>query len=104
MMIVRKHFHWWMGLLAVGMAVGSTVWADESGFEQHKKEALAGIDSRIASLNEAKACIQGASSREGMKACHEKLKASHEAMREQRIDDRIERLKKRKEKLGSDSR
>lgn len=100
--MIKKHFHWWMGILAVVMAVGSTVWAAEEGFEQHKKDALAGIDSRIASLNEAKSCIQGATSRESMKSCHEKLKASHEAMREQRIDQRIERLKKKKEKLGAD--
>ena len=88
-------------LLAMSSVLTAAHAEEKSGekFEEHKKEMISNLDSRIASLNEAKACAQSASSGEGLKACHDKLKAAHEAMAEKAIDSRIERLQKRKAEM-----
>ena len=65
-------------------------------FEEHKKQAIASFDARIAALNEAKSCASAASTHEALEACHEKLKAAQEAIAEHAIDSQIEQLQKRK--------
>lgn len=72
--------------------------ADEDRLAEAKKQMITHIESRIAALNETKACISAASDKEALKTCHQKLRAAHDSMAEKRIQDRKARRQKDEKK------
>lgn len=52
-------------------------------FEQRKADILKRLDARIASAQEARACVQEAKNHEEIKACREKHKAEMQQFREE---------------------
>lgn len=57
---------------------------DPERFQQHKAQALEHIQKRVQILQQLQSCVQGATSREQMKACHDQERAAHEQMRQQK--------------------
>lgn len=68
-------------------------------FNSRKTEVLAHMDSRIAAITAAKACISAATDKEAMKKCHEGLKDDRMAMKMEHMDKKMNRMEMRKQKL-----
>jgi len=95
-------------LLVFGLVSVCSAFAQEdaSRFEEHKKEVLADMDTRISMIQNEKSCISSASNRDAIKKCREAAKAEHEkfhASRKQesmqRIDDQIKKLEAKKQQM-----
>lgn len=75
--------------------------AEDAGpaLEEAKKHHLEMIDARLAALNEAKTCVNGATTRDAVIECHKKLKDEHHDMKMKHMEHKKERLEKRMEKM-----
>lgn len=71
----------------------------EMDLDKAKAEMTANLDKRIASLQEAKSCISGATSKEDMKKCHHELKEDRQEMKKAHLEKREGRIKERMKKL-----
>ncbi|EQC46840.1 hypothetical protein [Bacteriovorax sp. Seq25_V] len=72
-------------------------------FEAAKTKILAGMDERISSLTEGKACISAAKNREELKSCRAKMKEKMKGMKEKRQEHKKAMKKKMKEKKKESS-
>ena len=63
-------------------------------FEEHKTMMTQKIDKKIANLNEAKTCVQGAKDKEALKACHEKMREQKKEMKKEWKDKKKDKKKK----------
>ncbi len=74
-------------LLAITCLSSLSVFADDAmkddgkNFEEKKSMMLSFVEQRIANLNEHKTCIQAASDKEALKACHVKFKDEREELK-----------------------
>lgn len=68
-------------------------------FSSRKAEVIAHMDTRIAAINEAKACVSTAADKEAMKKCHEGLKEDRMAMKMEHMEKKMNRMEMRKQKL-----
>jgi hypothetical protein len=68
-------------------------------FSSRKAEVIAHMDTRIAAITEAKACVSAAADKEAMKKCHDGLKDDRMAMKMEHMDKKINRMEMRKQKL-----
>lgn len=69
-------------------------------FEEHRKEALAHIEKRIANLQTAHSCVQSAADGAALRKCHETLHESMKELREEGREERKERRAERQERRG----
>lgn len=60
---------------------GLSAQADEAKFAERKSQALSHIDKKIANLNEHKTCINNASKKGDLKACHQTHKSKMQTLR-----------------------
>lgn len=90
--------------------IGISINAHSEGedLNARKAEMNANIDAKIKRLQEHKTCINSASTREAMKACHEQMENFHEQMRasnmekrKSHIDEKIRKLEEKKAKLAN---
>ncbi len=95
-------------LLILSLLSVQTVFAqeDSSRFEEHKKEVLADMDTRIGMIQTEKSCISSAANRDGIKKCREAAKAEHEKFHAskkqenmQKIDEQIKKLESKKQQM-----
>lgn len=67
-----------VGLLVLTFFNAASLFADDKGkegkFDEHKARALKRVEERMAKMTEHKNCMAAATSKEAMKACHEKMK------------------------------
>jgi hypothetical protein len=95
-------------LLILALLSVQSVFAQEdaSRFEEHKKEVLADMDTRIGMIQTEKSCIASATNRDGIKKCREAAKAEHDKFHAskkqenmQKIDDQIKKLEAKKQQM-----
>jgi ABC-type phosphate transport system auxiliary subunit len=74
----------------------------------HKSEVVAEIDQHINKLQEHKACVSSAGTKESLMECRKTMKAWREAERSEhmekrksRIEERMQKLQERKNKLNT---
>lgn len=67
--------------------------------EEAKKHHLEMIESRQSSLNEAKTCINAATTKEAVMECHKKLKHENHDMKMKHMEHKKERLENHMEKM-----
>ncbi len=83
-----------------------TAYAEEKeDLAKHKTEFMAGIEERIQKLQELKGCVNNASDKQAMKACHAGMKEWREGERSERqekrkgrLEERLKKMKKKKNK------
>lgn len=87
-------------LIALGLLVAIAAHAQkETKFEEHKKQALEGIEKRISAMQEHKTCVSAAQDEKAFKACHEKMREFHHDMRADHLKMRKDRIDKKIDKL-----
>lgn len=59
----------------------STANTQAANLEQVKQMTLAHMDKRIAIIQEGKTCVQSATTREALKACHQQMKEKRKALK-----------------------
>lgn len=62
-------------VMAITAAFTGQALAADTNIELKKTEQLKRVDERIAHLQEERACIQAAATRDALKACHDKFKS-----------------------------
>lgn len=88
-----------MKFLLIATLLMSTAFAnhhDEKGktVEEIKTKVSAHIDQKISSLQAHKACVQGASTKEALKACRDSHKDEMKKHRHDRKEKKVEKKKK----------
>lgn len=70
-------------LFVLLLAVSGTSYADgtEKNWEERKTKKLERLGERISMLQEAKSCIEAASTKEAFKACNKSMKSKRKAQR-----------------------
>lgn len=87
-------------LITIGLSLGVGAHAaSDLKFEEHKKQALEGIEKRISAMQEHKTCVSAAQDEKAFKACHEKMREFHHDMRADHLKMRKQRIDKKMEKL-----
>ena len=82
------------------LLLAAPVLAEEgANFDTHKQEAMDMIDKRIAALNQLKSCVQGASSKEALRTCHETHKEERVEFRKEHMDKRIQKMQEKRSKM-----
>lgn len=95
-------------IITATVLVGSMAWSQgepaKDNIAEKKTRTLEMIDKRIASLNEFKTCVNGATEPSAMKACwdkhHDAMMSMRMDMEEHRHQRRMEHMKKRADKKG----
>ncbi len=72
------------GMASLSLAQDAKKGPDDSGMtlEQHKANIISGIDARIKMLQDDRACVSAAKTREDMKKCRQAEQAARQQMKE----------------------
>lgn len=88
--------------LVSSLFLASAAFAGDADVETHKAKLLEEWTGRIASLEKAKTCVEGASTKDAIQACKKLLKSDMSARKEGHIDAKIKKLEDKKEKLNKE--
>ena len=72
---------------------------NKENFTKHKSEILTSLNKEKSVIESSIACINSASTKEDVRACHDKTKSARDALRDEREAGREKRVSERRDRL-----